>query len=86
MKIDLKVFNDLVDQKYIRKVDSPCGKLVLFCYTEKTEYERFWTKETRMARGLIVEKSTGTVIAKPFEKFFNASQLISNDEIKKEIK
>lgn len=71
MHIDLTKFNELVEQKYLRQVESPCGKLYLYCYTEKCEYERFWTKETRMARGLIVEKATGLVIAKPFEKFFN---------------
>ncbi len=75
MKVALAVFNDLVDQKYLRRVENEAGTLFLYTYTEKTEHEKFWTKETRMARGLIVEKSTGTVIAKPFEKFFNLGQM-----------
>ncbi len=75
MHINLVKFNELVDQKYLRRVESPCGKLLLFCYAEKAEYERYWTPETRMARGLIVEKSTGLVVAKPFEKFFNLGQM-----------
>lgn len=41
-----------------------------------------WSDErARMARGIIVELSTGKVIAKPYDKFFNYNQVLSSKEL-----
>lgn len=48
--------------------------LVLYNYTDKCTYEKVWDKYTLECRGLIFEKSTGRVIARPFGKFFNLGE------------
>ena len=41
--------------------------LLLFSYQHPDEWNAF----ERMSRGLIIEKGTGNVVARPFDKFFN---------------
>lgn len=53
--------------------------LVSFKYTEQTVYARNWNAVTLNSRGIIFEESTGKVIARPFKKFFNFSELCNND-------
>jgi RNA ligase len=45
--------------------------LLLFNYTPKAQYEGRWNYFERVSRGLIVNKSTGEIVARPFDKFFN---------------
>lgn len=45
--------------------------LAIFNYTEKAAFDRIWTPETRMSRGLIVNLQTTEVLARPFPKFHN---------------
>lgn len=59
----------------IRKVISPCGRLVLFNYTDKCTYDKAWDEYTRRARGIIFEIETGFIVARPFEKFFNLGEM-----------
>ncbi len=64
--------NTFVDQGYISRSEK--GNLQLYNYTDKTAYDGFWNELTRQCRGFIIEKLTGKVIAKPFEKFFNLGE------------
>ncbi len=73
MKYDLSEFEKLVDSGHIRKVET--ADLVLYNYTDKTTYDRHWNEYTMAARGIIFEKSTGKLIAKPFPKFFNLGEM-----------
>lgn len=66
-------YDKLVSKGYLRKQES--GDLVLYNYTEKTTYERFWNKYTMECRGLILDKNTGDTVARPFPKFFNIGEL-----------
>lgn len=71
---DLAEFEKLVEEGYLRKVES--GPLVLYNYTDKCTYGKKWdSKYTRDARGIIFEKSTGNLVAKPFPKFFNLGEM-----------
>jgi len=70
---DISKFEELVEQKYIRK--SETDDLVLYTYTEQTTYEKYWNDYTRAARGLILDKHTGELVAKPFPKFFNLGEM-----------
>lgn len=71
---DLKEFEKLVEEGYVRRVEK--DGLVLYNYTDKCTYDRKWdTKYTRDARGIIFEEATGTLIAKPFPKFFNIGEM-----------
>ena len=73
MKYDIKEFENLVKEGYLRK--SEAGDLILFGYTDRTTFERNWNQYTKVARGLILNKNTGEVVAKPFNKFFNLSEM-----------
>lgn len=42
-------------------------------YTSKVQYDKLWTDEIKQCRGLIF-KSDGTIIARPFPKFFNLEE------------
>ncbi len=55
--------------------------LVLYCYTEKCNYEKNWNDITKQARGVIFNRITGECIAKPFCKFWNLSELINVKDI-----
>ena len=72
MKIDITVFHNLVDRKYISVQKHETADLLIWNYSQRCQFERYWTPETRMARGLITD-SKGNIIARPFSKFFNYS-------------
>lgn len=68
----LTFFDDLVKRGYLKSDEN--DDLVIYNYTDKTTFEKYWTYLTKQARGLIFEKKTGMVIARPFEKFFNIGE------------
>ena len=51
------------------------GSLVIFNYTVMCTYKRRWNWFERVSRGLILNTSTGEVVARPFDKFFNWGEL-----------
>lgn len=73
MKYNLAEFESRVEAGLIRKVET--DKLVLYNYTDKCIYEKAWDEYTLAARGIIFEKETGRLIAKPFPKFFNLGEM-----------
>src|ERR1700677_2889998 len=74
MKYDLNAFDDMVKHGYVRRVENP--DLVLYGYTDQCTFARAWqTPYTRSARGIIFEKKTGRLVAKPFPKFFNLGEM-----------
>ena len=74
MKYDLNAFEDMVKHGYLRKAEN--DDLVLYGYTDQCTFERAWqTRYTRDARGIIFEKKTGRLVAKPFPKFFNLGEM-----------
>lgn len=81
MKYDLKEFEALVKEGYLRKSEK--GDLVLYGYTDKCTFDRNWNQFTRVARGLILHRETGEVVAKPFPKFFNLGEMeeVSMDKL-----
>lgn len=48
--------------------------LQLYCYTEKTVFERAWNDITILARGLILDTIKKEIVALPFIKFFNVGE------------
>lgn len=50
-----------------------------FNFTEKAFYDKVWNEQTQKARGLFVNVSTGEVVARSYEKFFNIGE---NDSVK----
>lgn len=73
MKYDLAEFEKRVEQKLIRKVEK--GDLILYNYTDKCTYDRAWDGYTMAARGIIFNKTTHEIVARPFKKFFNLGEM-----------
>lgn len=67
----LKPYIERAEKGLLRMVSSPCGELVLFNYSDQCTFERAWDEYTLAARGIIFEKATGKIVARPFGKFFN---------------
>lgn len=51
--------------------------LLIHNYTQKVQYERIWTPETLLCRGLITDLQ-GNIVARPFGKFFNLEEHIEH--------
>jgi len=47
------------------------GDLLMFAYTPTAQYAGRWNAFERMSRGLILDATTGAVVARPFDKFYN---------------
>lgn len=73
MEYDLLEFEKRVEEGFLRKSEK--DDLVLYGYTDRCTFDRAWDEYTRVARGLILNKETGKVVAKPFPKFFNLGEM-----------
>jgi RNA ligase len=45
--------------------------LLIFNYNPKAQYEGRWNFFERVSRGLIIQRHTGEIVARAFDKFFN---------------
>lgn len=45
--------------------------LLLFNYSRQAMYSNEWNPFERICRGLIIQKNTGEIVARPFDKFWN---------------
>lgn len=45
--------------------------LNIFCYSRKAVHENLWDSVTSKCRGIVIDRETDEVIARPFEKFHN---------------
>lgn len=69
--LDAEQLNDFVELGFVDKKDHPSLPLSLYCYGRKAVRDNVWDETTTRCRGLIVNRETGEIIARPFEKFFN---------------
>jgi putative RNA ligase len=65
--LDLK---SAIDEGFVRVQRHPGLPLLIYNYTERTQYERAWTPVTTQCRGLIADER-GQIVARPWAKFFN---------------
>lgn len=65
---------EMLNGGYVRTQRHPAVPLVIYNYTERAQYEQVWNPVTLACRGLICDAETGTVVARPFPKFFNHGQ------------
>ena len=77
MKINLFKFSELQKRNYVSIRQHNSADLLILNYTAKCQYDKYWTEETLMCRGLITDLE-GDVKARPFKKFFNLQEV---DEI-----
>ena len=66
---------EYADLGWLDKHESPDGKLVGSKYSRQTVYDGAWDEITLQCRGIVFEKSTGDIIAHPFNKFFNYEEI-----------
>jgi len=64
-----------VEKGHVRKQSHPSLPYVIYNYTEACQYAAAWTPVTLACRGLIVDESSGEVLARPYPKFFNHSEV-----------
>jgi RNA ligase len=63
-----------VENGHVRMQRHPSRPYVISNYTESCQYAGAWTPVTLACRGLIVDATTGTVLARPLRKFFNHNE------------
>lgn len=63
-----------VDAGNVSVNEHPAGRLRIYNYTPKVQYDRLWDEVTMWCRGLILD-DMGYVVARPFPKFFNWGEL-----------
>jgi RNA ligase len=65
---------EMLDQGYVRHQVHPTLPLAILNYAEKAVYEKVWNEVTLQCRGLIYNRETREVVARPFPKFFNIGE------------
>jgi len=73
MEIDFQKVLTLQQQGYIGCQKHPTFPLLIWNYTNRTQFERMWTPETVACRGLITDLNFN-IVARPFQKFFNLEE------------
>lgn len=64
----------MVEEGWIISQVHPSLDLTIYNYSQKTQYEKMWNEETLSCRGLVLD-SSGNIVARPFKKFFNLSEV-----------
>jgi RNA ligase len=77
MNLDIQKFYD-----HPKVLSKEFGDLVLFCYSRECQYDNSWDEITMAARGIIFNKITGEITARPFIKFFNAGEIEGKVDLK----
>ena len=57
------------------------GNYVGFKYNINTTFNQLWDDVTINARGITFDKTTGEIVARPFKKFFNHTELMTVDGV-----
>lgn len=73
MQIDLDKFKQLANERFLSVQPHPRLELLIWNYTQKAQFDKMWTEETLMSRGLITDLK-GNIIQRPFKKFFNLGE------------
>ena len=73
-KDKLDKLDKLVEEGWLISQVHPSLDLTIYNYSQKTQYDKMWNEETLSCRGLVLD-SKGNVVARPFKKFFNLSEV-----------
>lgn len=66
-----------VDRGLLTEVSHPENENVkIFNYTPECQFDHIWDNVTLQCRGLIMDISTGEILARPFPKFFNYEEYV----------
>lgn len=80
--MDISLLMQMIKEGYINDTHHPeFDDLSILNYSPECVYENVWNQATRMSRGLIINRVTEEVLARPFEKFWSAGQLEGRPEL-----
>jgi RNA ligase len=68
-----------IETDYVSQQKHAEFPLVIYAYGRKTVKEQKWDAVTSKCRGIVVNRETGEVIARPFEKFHNFGAPLADD-------
>lgn len=68
------LLNEMVSGRYVNATQHPTDHLTIWNYGQRAQFDNVWNEVTLTCRGLITDGG-GYVLARPFRKFFNLSQL-----------
>ena len=69
----LEKLNQYYEDGLLYKQVHPTLPLTIWNYTEKVQFENLWDEITLMCRGLVTDDK-GSIVARPFSKFFNIEE------------
>ena len=72
----LSILREYVDKKLL--TENQKGILSLFNYTREVQFDGLWDTITSACRGLVLDRSTDRIVARPFDKFFNLGEKIAS--------
>lgn len=77
---DIELFERHINEKNINLRSHPDNDdLVIANYSQTVQFNALWDDVTLHTRGLIFNRDTGDIIARPWKKFFNHSQEEADD-------
>lgn len=69
------LYREMLDAKYVKEQIHPkFPNLVISNYTDSCMWDQVWNDVTMTCRGLIWDRTTSEVLARPYRKFFNHDQ------------
>ena len=68
------ILNEMANNDLVRVKESGVPGVVACNFTRKAFYKGAWDAQTVRARGLFLDKNTGEVVARGYDKFFNIGQ------------
>lgn len=71
---DTNLLNAMANNDLVRVKESGVPGVVACNFTRKAFYKGAWDEQTVRARGLFLDKNTGAVVARGYDKFFNIGQ------------
>lgn len=74
MTNNTNLLNDMLNNDLVRVKESGVPGVVACNFTRKAFYKGAWDEQTVRARGLFLDKNTGEVVARGYDKFFNIGQ------------
>lgn len=72
-RLDWNIINEYLEKDLLISQKHPSMDLWILNYSKTTQYERLWDEVTLSCRGLVVN-GAGTIVARPFRKFFNKEE------------
>ena len=79
MELSLDILNKYHEEGLLYKQVHPTLPLTIWNYSEKVQYESLWDDVTSQCRGLVTDDTTGTILVRPFRKFFNYEEVFGKD-------